>query len=146
MKYLILVALFAATQAIPLYHFGTGASTQFRNQDPVGNYNFGYNEGHATGGTFRRESGDIAGNKVGSYGLTDADGRRRVVNYVADAAGFRATINTNEPGVDPSKDPAATAVNKGAIAPGLLHHAALPLAHYGAPYYGAHLGYAGHFW
>jgi hypothetical protein len=66
----------------------------------IGNYAFGYNEDHATGGTFRRESGSH-GVKVGSYGLRDADGRQRVVNYVADAAGFRANIQTNEPGVEP---------------------------------------------
>lgn len=64
----------------------------------IGNYAFGYNEDHSTGGTFRRESGDAFGTKVGSYGLRDADGRLRIVNYVADANGFRATISTNEPG------------------------------------------------
>ncbi|OQR71573.1 cuticle protein 14-like, partial [Tropilaelaps mercedesae] len=31
-------------------------------------------------------------------GLTDVDGRVRVVNYVADGLGFRAAIKTNEPG------------------------------------------------
>lgn len=139
MKVLVLFCVVAAAYGQHLLH-PNGASTNFRAQDLVGNYHFGYNEGHPSGGTFRRESGDIAGNKVGSYGLSDADGRRRVVNYVADAAGFRATINTNEPGVDPSKDPAATAVNKGVLAPGLLHHAALPYAHYGG-LWGHHGGY-----
>jgi len=90
----------------------TGASAQFRNQDNLGNYAFGYNEDHATGGTFRRESG-APGVQVGSYGLRDIDGRVRVVNYVADAAGFRANIQTNEPGVEP-KDPAAVLINKAA--------------------------------
>jgi hypothetical protein len=51
--------------------------------------------------------------QVGSYGLRDIDGRTRVVNYVADAAGFRANIQTNEPGVEP-KDPAAVLINKAA--------------------------------
>lgn len=77
----------------------------------IGNYAFGYDEGHSTGGTFRKESGDAYGNKFGSYGLRDADGRLRIVNYVADAGGFRADIKTNEPGVEP-KDPANTAINK----------------------------------
>jgi len=58
----------------------TGSSAQFRSQDNIGNYAFGYNEDHATGGTFRRESG-APGVQVGSYGLRDADGRVRVVNY-----------------------------------------------------------------
>lgn len=78
----------------------------------IGNYAFGYNEDHSTGGTFRREQGG-PGVMVGSYGLRDADGRNRVVNYVADAAGFRANIQTNEPGVEP-KDPASVLINKAA--------------------------------
>ena len=48
---------------------------------------------------------------MGSYGLRDADGRLRIVNYVADELGFRANIQTNEPGVEP-KDPASTLINK----------------------------------
>jgi len=90
----------------------TGTSAQFRSQDNIGNYAFGYNEDHSTGGTFRREQGG-PGVQVGSYGLRDIDGRVRVVNYVADAAGFRANIQTNEPGVEP-KDPAAVLINKAA--------------------------------
>lgn len=38
----------------------------------------------------------------GSYGLMDADGRVRVVNYVANGYGFRAAVATNEPGTVPS--------------------------------------------
>jgi len=90
----------------------TGASSQFRSQDNIGNYAFGYNEDHSTGGTFRRESG-APGVAVGSYGLRDIDGRVRVVNYVADGAGFRANIQTNEPGVEP-RDPASVLINKAA--------------------------------
>lgn len=77
-----------------------------------GNYAFAYNEDHATGGTFRKEKGGH-GVQVGSYGLRDADGRVRVVNYVADALGYRASIQTNEPGVDPKQDPAAVDINNG---------------------------------
>jgi len=97
----------------------TGTSAQFRSQDNIGNYAFGYNEDHSTGGTFRREQGG-PGVQVGSYGLRDIDGRVRVVNYVADAAGFRANIQTNEPGVEP-KDPAAVLINKAAaiVGPGV---------------------------
>lgn len=95
----------------------TGSSAQFRSQDVAGNFAFGYNEDHATGGTFRRETGNAAlGTVVGSYGLRDADGRLRTVNYVADRVhGFRAQIQTNEPGVEP-KDPAAVAINKPLVA------------------------------
>lgn len=34
----------------------------------------------------------------------------RIVHYIADAHGFRATITSNEPGVDTSQSPAATAL------------------------------------
>ncbi|GFT07623.1 cuticle protein 14 isoform b [Nephila pilipes] len=169
MKVLILFALVAASQAAVLLHHptvvGTGGSTQYRSQDNFGNYNFGYDEGHLTGGTFRKEAGDSHGNVAGSYGLRDADGRIRIVNYVADAAGFRADIKTNEPGVEP-KDPAHTAINKAAVAiapsaPAIAYAApALPVAsapvayaaphyaapHYAAPHYAApHYGYAYHY-
>jgi len=121
----------------------TGASSQFRSQDNIGNYAFGYNEDHSTGGTFRRESGG-PGHQVGSYGLRDADGRVRVVNYVADGAGFRANIQTNEPGVDSSRDPAAVLINKAAaiVAPA---YAAAPVAvgaYAAAPLAVAHGAYA----
>jgi hypothetical protein len=110
----------------------TGSSAQFRSQDNIGNYAFGYNEDHATGGTFRRESG-APGVQVGSYGLRDIDGRVRVVNYVADAGGFRANIQTNEPGVEP-KDPAAVLINKAAAIVAAAPVAAPVVAHaYAAP-------------
>ncbi|XP_035231936.1 cuticle protein 14-like [Stegodyphus dumicola] len=138
MKAFILCTLFAASQAAVLFSapalLSTGASTQYRAQDSIGNYNFGYDEGHLSGGTFRKESGDVFGNKIGSYGLRDADGRQRIVNYVADAAGFRADIKTNEPGVEP-KDPAATTINKALIsapAPVLATYAAAPAITYAA--------------
>ena len=73
--------------------------------------------------------------QVGSYGLRDADGRVRTVNYVADALGFRASISTNEPGVDAYQAPAATSVN-GAVAAVPAVVAAAPLvakAAYAAP-------------
>lgn len=46
----------------------------------------------------RSEQGDGNGAVTGSYSLAEADGRQRIVEYVADAAGFRATVKTNEPG------------------------------------------------
>jgi hypothetical protein len=127
MKAAIFFALLAVAYA--------GTSSQFRSQDGVGNYNFGYDEAHSTGGTFRRESGNGAGQVVGSYGLSDADGRRRIVNYVADAAGYRASISTNEPGTE-AKDPAHTSINKAviAVAPApatLVAHA--PAVHIASP-------------
>ncbi|KAH9398994.1 hypothetical protein TYRP_018380 [Tyrophagus putrescentiae] len=101
----------AAVSAVPAI-VNTGHSAQFRSQDSLGNYAFGYNEDHATGGTFRRETGS-PGIAQGSYGLRVADGRVRVVNYVADGLGFRANIQTNEPGVE-DQDPASVLINKAA--------------------------------
>ncbi|KAF8782303.1 cuticle protein 14-like [Argiope bruennichi] len=147
MQVLVLFALIAASQAAVLLG---GASEQYRSQDGLGNYAFGYNEGHGTGASFRRESGSN-GVVAGSYGLTVADGRQRIVNYVADAAGFRADIKTNEPGVEP-KDPAHTAINKAAVAitaPAVAYaapaHYAAPLAPAAALQYAAGVPHAGAF-
>ena len=46
----------------------------------------------------RQESGDGAGTVRGSYSYRDANGMARIVNYIADHNGFRAEIQTNEPG------------------------------------------------
>lgn len=88
----------------------SGVSTQHRMQDAHGNYNFGYEEKHTSGGSWRKESGDANGNTVGSYGLSDADGRIRIVNYVADSHGFRASISSNEPGMVASS-PSGVGIN-----------------------------------
>lgn len=53
----------------------------------------------------RREQADGSGTIQGSYGYKNVDGIERHVEYVADDAGFRAIIRTNEPGTD-NKDPA----------------------------------------
>ncbi|GFV41568.1 cuticle protein 14 isoform a [Trichonephila clavipes] len=105
----------AISRAVPLLIPEVGASTQYKTEDNHGNYAFGYSEDHTSGGSFRKEAGDTLGNKVGSYGLHDADGRARVVNYVADSAGFRADVHTNEPGVDPTQDSADVTVNKALV-------------------------------
>lgn len=99
-------------------HFFFHLSFSSYNQS-LGNYAFGYNEDHATGGTFRRETGS-PGMAHGSYGLRTIDGRVRVVNYVADGHGFRANIQTNEPGVDPDQDPASVLINKAAAIVGMF--------------------------
>ncbi|KAF8767254.1 Adult-specific rigid cuticular protein 15.7 like protein [Argiope bruennichi] len=46
----------------------------------------------------RKETGDEKGSVKGSYGFTDSSGLYRAVDYVADKLGFRAVVNTNEPG------------------------------------------------
>ncbi|GFU79454.1 cuticle protein 14 isoform a [Trichonephila clavipes] len=117
-KVLIISSLVVLSQGTAVYNYpyyvNTGTSSQYNSQDGLGNYQFGYDEGHTSGGTFRKETGDSLGNKYGSYGLREADGRYRVVNYVADAAGFRASVKTNEPGIVPS-DPASTTINKSGV-------------------------------
>lgn len=151
-----LVSVAYAGVIAPAALLNTGSSQQYRTQDNIGNYAFGYNEDHSTGGTFRRETGG-PGFQQGSYGLRDADGRQRIVNYVADGLGFRANIQTNEPGVEP-KDPAAVLINKAApvvaaaplvAAPVAAYAApiahAAPVAAYAAPIAAAPVAYAGHY-
>ncbi|KAK8765727.1 hypothetical protein V5799_031661, partial [Amblyomma americanum] len=65
-------------------------------------YSFGYDNVDEYGNRqFRSEQGDSSNAKTGSYGYRDAYGLYRRVNYVADANGFRATVDTNEPGTAP---------------------------------------------
>jgi len=70
-------------------------------------YSFAYSANGHDGGSSREESSDGHGGVRGSYTLDVADGRKRTVRYVADHAGYRAEIETNEPGTE-SKSPAAT--------------------------------------
>jgi len=133
--------LLPATIATKL--ISTGESSQSRTQDAAGNYAFAYKEQGPTGGSSRKEAGDAWGNKQGSYTLNVADGRQRVVKYVADGAGFRAAVATNEPGTA-AQSPADVAMSSPyappapvepiAHAPALLAPAA-PLA-LAAPAYG----------
>ncbi|KAH7965360.1 hypothetical protein HPB49_006507 [Dermacentor silvarum] len=65
-------------------------------------YSFGYDNVDEYGNRqFRSEQGDSNNAKTGSYGYRDVNGLYRRVNYVADANGFRATVDTNEPGTAP---------------------------------------------
>ncbi|KAH6921394.1 hypothetical protein HPB50_027618 [Hyalomma asiaticum] len=50
---------------------------------------------------FHKEQGDGSNANTGAYGYRDANGLFRTVKYVADANGFRATVDTNEPGTAP---------------------------------------------
>ncbi|XP_037509024.1 cuticle protein 16.8-like [Rhipicephalus sanguineus] len=65
-------------------------------------YTFGYNNVDEYGNRqFHSEQGDSNNAKTGSYGYRDSNGLYRRVNYVADAYGFRASVDTNEPGTAP---------------------------------------------
>ncbi|GFX58483.1 cuticle protein 16.8 [Trichonephila clavipes] len=72
-------------------------------------YKFGYSVKDHHGEQHREEAGNGAGGVVGSYGFTDDRGIARRVNYVADHAGFRAQVKTNEPGTA-NQNPAAVQV------------------------------------
>ncbi|XP_053204604.1 adult-specific rigid cuticular protein 15.7-like [Panonychus citri] len=80
-------------------HGHGGHSNTYRKQDGSGNYKFGYDIVDPKGAkNSRHEQGDAWGNKHGEYSLKDVDGRERQVQYIADKAGFRAHLKTNEPG------------------------------------------------
>ncbi|XP_075535117.1 uncharacterized protein LOC142570642 [Dermacentor variabilis] len=86
--------------------YPTPAATQYRGYDaypsPPEPYSFGYDNADEYGNRqFRSEQGDANNVKTGSYGYRDVNGLYRQVNYVADAYGFRATVDTNEPGTAP---------------------------------------------
>lgn len=94
-------------------HLPTGASSQYRSQNNLGQYSFGFDEAGATGGSFRHERSLAPGTVQGSYGLNGADGKLRIVHYTADPVnGFRASIQTNE--VSEPRDSAGVAVNHAA--------------------------------
>jgi hypothetical protein len=69
------------------------------NYGPAEPYNYGYQtqdeEGNAVS---RQETSDGSGTVRGSYSYTDTQGLNRIVEYIADAGGFRASVQTNEPG------------------------------------------------
>lgn len=77
-------------------------------QAPIGEaepYAFSYN----IDGSSRSESGDTKGVVRGQYTLSGPDGSNRVVEYIADQNGFRASVNTNEFGTE-AKSPASIAL------------------------------------
>jgi hypothetical protein len=94
-------------------------------------YAFGYDVVDEYGTNLqRKESGDGNGAVTGSYSYKDAQGLTRVVEYVADGYGFRANVNTNEPGTETSA-PADVIINakpvQVAIAPKLIARPVLNL-------------------
>uniref|UniRef100_A0A0K8R536 Putative cuticle protein n=1 Tax=Ixodes ricinus TaxID=34613 RepID=A0A0K8R536_IXORI len=79
------------------------AASQVVVHNPPQPYSFGYDNTDEFGTRMtRQETGDELNNKVGSYSYVDALGVARTVNYVADAAGFRVNVDTNEPGTKTS--------------------------------------------
>ncbi|XP_013793737.1 uncharacterized protein LOC106477750, partial [Limulus polyphemus] len=74
-------------------------------------FNFMYSAPAGGGASSRSESGDVSGNVAGSYSVEDPDGRRRKVDYTAGSGGFRANVQSNEPGVEPGSNPADVEIN-----------------------------------
>ncbi|XP_054932281.1 cuticle protein 10.9-like [Dermacentor andersoni] len=85
--------------------FGPTFAGTFARQEqyyPPQPYSFGYNNVDQYGTrSYRKEQGDASNTKTGMYGYSDANGIFRQVKYIADAGGFRAKIDTNEPGTAP---------------------------------------------
>ncbi|XP_013782790.1 cuticle protein 10.9-like [Limulus polyphemus] len=106
-------------------------------------YDFSYETKDEDGNTqARQESGDGTGAVSGSYSYTDANGLFRRVNYVADAEGFKSSIETNEPGTANANpaDVEVTAQEAPAIqVKAAPVHKVVKLVH--APYYHAPLAY-----
>lgn len=73
-------------------------------------YNFAFEEKDVNFTITRQEEMDERGTVKGSYSYIDKDGIYRTVSYVADDDGFRATVDSNEPGLT-SSAPAAVAYN-----------------------------------
>ncbi|RWR98968.1 Cuticle protein 16.8-like protein [Dinothrombium tinctorium] len=59
----------------------------------------------------RKETADEYGNVKGSYGYRDANGIYRRVEYTAGPEGFRAIVNSNEPGLGTTDNPADVIYN-----------------------------------
>ncbi|KFM58775.1 Cuticle protein 16.8, partial [Stegodyphus mimosarum] len=88
--------------------YGGGAGGGYGGANlPPQPYNFDYQARDEQGNVhYRNEQGDSNGGVSGTYGYTDNQGLYRVVEYIADAGGFRANIKTNEPGTDGKESPA----------------------------------------
>ncbi|KAG0443001.1 hypothetical protein HPB47_015396 [Ixodes persulcatus] len=112
-------------------------------------FSFGYDTVDEFGTKlFHKEDADASNSRTGSYGYTDANGLFRRVNYVADAGGFRATVDTNEPGTAPGQSADAVFNAKpvvsglGARAPGTFGASAYGTAAAPTYRYGGKYGYA----
>lgn len=73
-----------------------------------------YAFGYQAEGSSRQESADASGKVTGSYQVVNEDGSVRLVKYVADENGFRADIDTNEPGTK-SDNPADVTLKSAAV-------------------------------
>ncbi|EEC04675.1 cuticular protein, putative, partial [Ixodes scapularis] len=82
-------------------------------------YQFGYDAQGPDGSSSRQETSDGSGRVQGSYTITTADGLQRKVKYAADEGGFRARVDTNEPGTT-NDSPADVTLQSSAPSPAEL--------------------------
>lgn len=73
-------------------------------------YEFQYDIKHDDGGNSRKETRTRDGRVEGQYAYFDRDGNQRILAYVADADGFRASVASNEQGVSAQQAPASVNV------------------------------------
>ncbi|XP_018494840.1 uncharacterized protein LOC100904367 [Galendromus occidentalis] len=83
-----------------------GTLTRAEDTAPYLPYQFQYSIEHPEGGQSSRVEKGNRDAVTGSYQITTADGLKRIVNYVADGSGFRAFVDSNEPGVKSGEYPA----------------------------------------
>ncbi|KAH9384051.1 hypothetical protein HPB48_026033 [Haemaphysalis longicornis] len=117
----------------------TYPSLFYKFTQPPQPYSFGYDNTDEFGTqTYHKEQGDASNTKTGSYGYRDEYGIFRRVNYVADANGFRATIDTNEPGTAAGRSADAVFNANPVAAPVRAKSASAPFPTYvAAPVYGS---------
>lgn len=94
-------------------------------------YAFGYNIREKFSQQNRQEESDGVVVR-GNYGFSDARGIQRQVYYLADDAGFRAEVRTNEPGTA-NQNPAAVRLISTAPKPVLTPVAVTPVVAQAAP-------------
>ncbi|KAH6927610.1 hypothetical protein HPB50_006161 [Hyalomma asiaticum] len=89
-------------------YYGGGGYRSYADETPKP-YNFGYVAQGPDGTSSRQEVADGSGSVQGVYTINTAEGGQRTVKYAADAAGFRASVDTNEPGTQ-NESPADVAL------------------------------------
>ncbi|GBL86557.1 hypothetical protein AVEN_194814-1 [Araneus ventricosus] len=134
----IALAGVAVAQHLPAHHAPVHHAPVHHAPQP---YAFGYRVKDHHGEQHRQEAGDGHGVK-GSYGFTDDRGIHRQVNYVADHAGFRAQVKTNEPGTANQNPAAVHMISDAPYAHGHHgHHGVVPVVNalVGGASHGSHV-------
>ncbi|KAK8787506.1 hypothetical protein V5799_022706 [Amblyomma americanum] len=121
-------------------YYGGGYRAAYEDVRPKP-FNFGYVAQGLGGSSSRQEVADGSGRVQGSYTISTAEGGQRKVKYAADAGGFRAIVDTNEPGTA-SESPADVAFRSSQPPASVLAAKYGPVGTRGG-YGGAGYGYGG---